>query len=168
MDCHDASRLHRSTPSTYGHQIIIASSSSKHLLCGFLSVTFYVYYVFVLFIRPHPMGVLYSYVGMRSVGLAQYAIRGGGGGVGTRPTINGNFTFLNGWLDQSWWPDGECVCPPRQCLIELETHCSLTSSFCSPTSCHILLLSGSDCPINGTCCQPVLTCDARHATDVKR
>ena len=30
-----------------------------------------------------------------------------GGYVGMRPAINGQFTFLAGWLDQSWWP-GEC------------------------------------------------------------
>ena len=29
------------------------------------------------------------------------------GGVAKRPAINGNFTFLAGFLDQSWWSDGE-------------------------------------------------------------
>jgi len=33
-----------------------------------------------------------------------------------RPTINGNFTFLVGWLDQSWWPDGQYTAPTDAAL----------------------------------------------------
>jgi beta-galactosidase/beta-glucuronidase len=42
-----------------------------------------------------------SYTGMRSVGLANFSTSGGG--TALRPTINGQFTFLSGFLDQSWW-----------------------------------------------------------------
>ena len=33
-----------------------------------------------------------------------------------RPSINGQFTFLAGWLDQSWWPDGEYTAPTDDAL----------------------------------------------------
>ena len=26
----------------------------------------------------------------------------------TRPLLNGKYHFAAGWLDQSWWPDGQC------------------------------------------------------------
>jgi hypothetical protein len=41
---------------------------------------------------------------------------GTAGGVALRPAINGNFTFLAGWLDQSWWPDGEYAAPTDAAL----------------------------------------------------
>ena len=36
---------------------------------------------------------------------AQFAL--GDGPKGKRPLLNGKFTFLAGFLDQSWWPDGQ-------------------------------------------------------------
>jgi len=33
-----------------------------------------------------------------------------------RPAVNGKFTFLAGWLDQSWWPDGEYTAPTDDAL----------------------------------------------------
>ena len=33
-----------------------------------------------------------------------------------RPAINGEFTFLAGWLDQSWWSDGEYTAPTDEAL----------------------------------------------------
>ena len=38
------------------------------------------------------------------------------GGPALRPAINGNFTFLSGFLDQSWWPDGEYAAPSDDAL----------------------------------------------------
>ena len=56
-----------------------------------------------------------SYFGMREVSLLPYTIPGSGG-AGSRIGINGNFTFLAGWLDQSWWPDGEYTAPGDDAL----------------------------------------------------
>ena len=33
-----------------------------------------------------------------------------------RPLLNGNFTFLAGFLDQSWWPDGQYTAPTDDAL----------------------------------------------------
>lgn len=33
-----------------------------------------------------------------------------------RPFLNGNFTFAAGWLDQSWWPDGQYTAPTDEGL----------------------------------------------------
>ena len=30
--------------------------------------------------------------------------------------LNGNFTFMAGWLDQSWWPDGQYTAPSDDAL----------------------------------------------------
>ena len=38
-------------------------------------------------------------------------------GSALRPSINGKFTFLAGWLDQSWWPDGEYTAPSDAALM---------------------------------------------------
>eukprot|EP01062_Namystynia_karyoxenos_P066681 TRINITY_DN60603_c0_g1_i1.p1 TRINITY_DN60603_c0_g1~~TRINITY_DN60603_c0_g1_i1.p1 ORF type:complete len:745 (+),score=215.99 TRINITY_DN60603_c0_g1_i1:80-2236(+) len=38
------------------------------------------------------------------------------GGVISFPLLNGNFTFLAGFLDQSWWPDGQYVAPTDAAL----------------------------------------------------
>lgn len=35
---------------------------------------------------------------------------------GMRPAVNGKFVFLAGWLDQSWWPDGEYTAPSDEAL----------------------------------------------------
>ena len=56
-----------------------------------------------------------SYFGMREVALLPYTIPGAGG-AGSRIGINGNFTFLAGWLDQSWFPDGEYTAPGDDAL----------------------------------------------------
>ena len=42
-----------------------------------------------------------GYFGMREVKLGKDS------GGSTRPMINGKFRFLAGFLDQSWWPDGQ-------------------------------------------------------------
>lgn len=41
-----------------------------------------------------------SYFGLRTFEL-------GDGPKGKRPLLNGNYTFMAGFLDQSWWPDGQ-------------------------------------------------------------
>jgi hypothetical protein len=56
-----------------------------------------------------------SYFGMREVTLMQYTLPKSSA-VGSRPAINGNFSFLAGWLDQSWWPDGEYTAPSDDAL----------------------------------------------------
>ncbi len=55
-----------------------------------------------------------SYVGMRSVGKARVSV--GGGPSVLRPVLNGGFTFFSGFLDQSWWPDGEYTAPTDDAL----------------------------------------------------
>lgn len=42
--------------------------------------------------------------------------QGTAAGLARRPFINGNFTFLAGWLDQSWWPDGQYTAPTDAAL----------------------------------------------------
>jgi len=56
-----------------------------------------------------------SYVGLRSISKIQYTIPRTNK-TGTRPAINGKFTYLAGWLDQSWWPDGEYTAPTDEAL----------------------------------------------------
>ena len=51
-----------------------------------------------------------SYFGMREVALGKDA-KGT-----TRPMINGKFRFLAGFLDQSWWPDGQYLAPGDEAL----------------------------------------------------
>jgi len=41
---------------------------------------------------------------------------GSPGGLAVRPAINGQFTFLSGFLDQSWWSDGEYAAPSDDAL----------------------------------------------------
>lgn len=41
---------------------------------------------------------------------------GAPGGPALRPSINGKFTFLTGFLDQSWWSDGEYAAPTDDAL----------------------------------------------------
>jgi beta-galactosidase/beta-glucuronidase len=50
-----------------------------------------------------------SYFGLRTFAL-------GDGPKGKRPLLNGNFTFLAGFLDQSWWPDGQYTAPTDEGL----------------------------------------------------
>jgi len=35
----------------------------------------------------------------------------------SRPFINDRFLFLAGWLDQSWWPDGQYTAPTERALL---------------------------------------------------
>jgi beta-galactosidase/beta-glucuronidase len=56
-----------------------------------------------------------SYFGMREVSLMQYTLPKSSA-IGSRPAINGNFSFLAGWLDQSWWSDGEYTAPSDDAL----------------------------------------------------
>jgi hypothetical protein len=50
-----------------------------------------------------------SYFGLRTFGLGE-------GPKGKRTFLNGNFTFLAGFLDQSWWPDGQYTAPTDAAL----------------------------------------------------
>lgn len=50
-----------------------------------------------------------SYFGLRTFAL-------GDGPKGKRPLLNGNFTFLAGFLDQSYWPDGIYTAPTDEGL----------------------------------------------------
>ena len=52
-----------------------------------------------------------SYFGMRTIALGS-----DGRSATTRPLLNGNFTFAAGWLDQSWWPDGQYTAPTDEGL----------------------------------------------------
>ncbi len=55
-----------------------------------------------------------SYFGMREVGKALFPTPAGPQVL--RPTLNGDFTFFSGFLDQSWWPDGEYTAPTDDAL----------------------------------------------------
>lgn len=50
-----------------------------------------------------------SYFGLRTFALGE-------GPAGRRPLLNGNFTFLAGFLDQSQWPDGQYTAPTDEAL----------------------------------------------------
>jgi len=50
-----------------------------------------------------------AYFGLRTFAL-------GNGPKGKRPLLNGNFTFYIGFLDQSWWPDGQYTAPTDEGL----------------------------------------------------
>ena len=52
-----------------------------------------------------------SYFGMREVSLCKDA-----GGI-NRPCINGEYRFLSGVLDQSYWPDGQYTAPGDEALL---------------------------------------------------
>ena len=58
---------------------------------------------------PDPLDSVVGYFGLRSIRLG---VRDNT----TRPLLNGNFTFLAGWLDQSWWPDGQYTAPTDAAL----------------------------------------------------
>lgn len=40
----------------------------------------------------------------------------GSSGTVKQPVLNGKYTFLAGWLDQSWWPDGQYTAPSDEAL----------------------------------------------------
>jgi len=50
-----------------------------------------------------------SYFGLRTFVLGQ-------GPKGARTLLNGKFTFMTGFLDQSWWPDGQYTAPTDEGL----------------------------------------------------
>ena len=51
-------------------------------------------------------------------GLRAFALGGGPKAkVGKRALLSGNFTFLAGFLDQSWWPDGQYTAPTDEALM---------------------------------------------------
>ena len=52
-----------------------------------------------------------GYFGLRSLRLGKQQ-----GHNVTRPLLNDKFTFLAGWLDQSWWPDGQYTAPTDAAL----------------------------------------------------
>jgi hypothetical protein len=54
-----------------------------------------------------------SYFGLRTFALSGHQ---GHAAQQQRPLLNGNFTFLAGFLDQSWWPDGQYTAPSDEAL----------------------------------------------------
>ena len=52
-----------------------------------------------------------GYFGLRSLRVGRAAES-----ATTRPLLNGNATFFAGWLDQSWWPDGQYTAPTDEAL----------------------------------------------------
>ena len=52
-----------------------------------------------------------SYFGLRTFELQATATGGN-----MRPMLNDNFTFMAGFLDQSWWPDGQYTAPTDEAL----------------------------------------------------
>eukprot|EP00937_MAST-01D_sp_MAST-1D-sp2_P007093 g7093.t1 len=52
-----------------------------------------------------------AYFGLRTIRVGRSA-----GGTAMRPLLNGNATFFAGWLDQSWWPDGQYTAPSDDAL----------------------------------------------------
>ena len=58
-----------------------------------------------------------TYFGLREVALGAAMDRSGDAASGvTRPLLNGEFTFFAGFLDQSWWPDGQYTAPTDEAL----------------------------------------------------
>ena len=57
-----------------------------------------------------------SYFGLRTFQLDGGAASSGDAAAGRRPLLNGKFTFLAGFLDQSWWPDGQYTAPTDEAL----------------------------------------------------
>ena len=56
---------------------------------------------------------VWTYFGMREVGKA---VLPSPAGPLLRPTLSGSFTFFSGFLDQSWWSDGEYTAPTDEAL----------------------------------------------------
>jgi len=71
---------------------------------------------------PHLYDLTVSTLGMAGADrvLAYFGLRtfalGDGPKAGKRALLNGNFTFLAGFLDQSWWPDGQYTAPTDEAL----------------------------------------------------
>jgi len=53
-----------------------------------------------------------SYTAFRTVSLGADPDKSGV----TRPLLNGQVMFMSGWLDQSWWPDGQYTAPTDEAL----------------------------------------------------
>jgi beta-galactosidase/beta-glucuronidase len=62
-------------------------------------------------IAAAPVDEVVGYFGLRSFRLGKQQPANV-----TRPLLNGQFTFLAGWLDQSWWPDGQYAAPTDEAL----------------------------------------------------
>ena len=63
---------------------------------------------------PGVVDTVLSYFGLRTFALDD---ANAGTGKGTqRPLLNGNYTYLIGMLDQSWWPDGLYTAPTDAAL----------------------------------------------------
>ena len=59
--------------------------------------------------------VVHSYFGLRTISLGPLA--GGAGGAQQQALhLNGKRFFASGWLDQSWWPDGQYTAPTDEAL----------------------------------------------------
>lgn len=56
-------------------------------------------YLYTLTVSLDQGDSIVAYFGLRTFAL-------GAGPKGKRPLLNGNFTFMAGFLDQSFWPDG--------------------------------------------------------------
>ena len=63
----------------------------------------------------HIMDQVTSYFGVRTITLGHYALSNGT--ILSRPLLNNNTIFLNGWLDQGFWPDGIYTQPSDEALI---------------------------------------------------
>ena len=64
---------------------------------------------------PGAVDTVLSYFGLRTFALADANV-GAGGERLQRPLLNGNYTYLIGMLDQSWWPDGLYTAPTDAAL----------------------------------------------------
>jgi hypothetical protein len=72
----------------------------------------HLYDVRVTLVRAgHAVDVVTGYFGLRTFTLGADVK-----GTGKRPLLNGKFTFLAGFLDQSWWPDGLYTAPTDDAL----------------------------------------------------
>ena len=64
---------------------------------------------------PGAADAVLSYFGLRTFALDDANV-GAGGKRMQRPLLNGNYTYLIGMLDQSWWPDGLYTAPTDAAL----------------------------------------------------
>lgn len=57
-----------------------------------------------------------GYFGLRTIRVGRAGQPGGGQANVTRPLLNDKAVFFAGWLDQSWWPDGQYTAPSDDAL----------------------------------------------------
>ena len=60
--------------------------------------------------------VVVSYFGLRTIRVGKKESEQNKDSSATRPLLNERFTFFAGWLDQSWWPDGQYTAPTDEAL----------------------------------------------------